>query len=242
VARIQVKNGATIVTRRGNQRQVSVRPNIRNRDQGSFVAEVRKAFQERIQPPPGYNVEWGGQFENLERATKRLAIILPVTLGLLFGLLFLTFNSVSHAGLVLLTIPFALVGGVLGLDLRGIPLSVSAAVGFVSLLGVSVMCGVLFVTEINHFRKTPGISLNEAVIEGAKATLVPALSLILVALLGMVPAALARGIGSDIQRPLATVVVGGLTSTLLLTLVALPVLYQCCNRLGHPPDAASKEP
>lgn len=232
VASVRIEDGATVIARRENQRQVSVRTNVRGRDQGTFVAETQEALQEAIQLPPGYRMEWGGQFENLERAAARLAIILPVTVALLFGLLFLTFKSVSLAGLVLLTIPFSVIGGVLGLHFRGIPLSVSAAVGFVSLLGVAVMSGVLYISAIDKHRRLPGACLEDAVVGGAKATLVPALSLILVALLGMVPAALARGIGSDIQRPLATVVVAGLASTLLLTLVALPVLYYCCARLA----------
>src|SRR5262249_41956931 len=175
--------------------------------------------------PPGYSVNWGGQFENLERARRRLSMILPVTIGIIFALLFFAFSSAVYAGLVLVNVPFSLVGGIVFLYLRHINLSVSAAVGFISLFGVAVMSGVLYVSEINRRRTEPDITLQEAIIQGARAQLRPSLMLIMVALLGMVPAARATGIGSDIQRPLATVLVGGLLSTLLLTLLVLPSLY-----------------
>jgi cobalt-zinc-cadmium resistance protein CzcA len=170
-------------------------------------------------------VDWGGQFENLERARRRLTFILPITIGIIFALLFFAFGSAGNAGLVLVNVPFSLVGGIIFLYLRGINLSVSAAVGFISLFGVAVMSGVLYVSEIKRWRAEPGTSLMDAVVQGAKSQFRPSLMLILVALLGMVPAATATGIGSDIQRPLATVVVGGLLSTLLLTLTVLPSLY-----------------
>jgi cobalt-zinc-cadmium resistance protein CzcA len=225
LARIEVVNGASIIARRENRRQISVRTNIRGRDQGSFVEEAQRKFAAAVKLPPGYSVEWGGQFENLERARRRLTIILPITVGIIFALLFFAFGSAVDAGLVMVNVPFSLVGGVVFLYLRGINLSVSAAVGFISLFGVAVMSGVLYVSEINRRRAEPGTSLEDAVVQGARAQLRPTLMLILVALLGMVPAARATGIGSDIQRPLATVVVGGLLSTLLLTLTVLPSLY-----------------
>ena len=205
---------------------ISVRTNIRGRDQGSFVAEAQKRFRSTIKLPQGYRVEWGGQFENLQRARNRLAIILPITIVIIFALLFFTFGSAGHAGLVLMNVPFSLVGGIVFLYLRNINLSVSAAVGFISLFGVAVMSGVLMVSEINRFRRRAGdLPIEQAVIQGACAQMRPVLMMIMVALLGMVPAARATGIGSDVQRPLATVVVGGLLSTLLLTLLALPSLY-----------------
>ena len=175
--------------------------------------------------PPGYRFAWGGQFENFERARQRLAIIIPVTIGIIFVFLFITFGSSLDALLVLLNVPFSLSGGLILLYLRGINLSVSAGVGFISLFGVAVMSGLLYVSEINVRRRTPDVSLRDAVVQGARAQFRPLLVLIVVAALGMVPAALARGIGSDIQRPLATVVIGGLTSTLFLTLFALPAMY-----------------
>ncbi|MBS1820081.1 MAG: efflux RND transporter permease subunit [Acidobacteria bacterium] len=222
---IEVVNGASIIARRDNRRQISVRTNIRGRDQGGFVADAQRRLDTALRLPNGYHVEWGGQFENLSRARRRLAFILPVTIGVIFALLFFTFGSTTWAGLVLLNVPFSLVGGILALYLRGINLSVSAAVGFISLFGVAVMSGVLVVSEINRRRIETGAPPARAAIEGALAQMRPVLMMIVVALLGMVPAARATGIGSDVQRPLATVVVGGLLSTLVLTLFALPALY-----------------
>ncbi len=226
LAEIKVVTGASIIARRENRRQITVRTNIRGRDQGSFVAEAQRKFDEAIKLPPGYRVEWGGQFENLERARKRLTVILPITIAIIFVLLFFMFGSTVYAGLVMMNVPFSLVGGIIFLYMRGINLSVSAAVGFISLFGVAVMSGVLVVAEINRLRRrNPGITVADAVVQGSIAQMRPVLMMIMVALLGMVPAARASGIGSDVQRPLATVVVGGLLSTLLLTLLALPGLY-----------------
>jgi cobalt-zinc-cadmium resistance protein CzcA len=225
LARIQVANGASIIARRENRRQISIRTNIRGRDQGGFVAEAQKAVESEVRLPEGYRVEWGGQFENLARARTRLAIILPITVAIIFGLLFVTFGSATDAGLVLLNVPFSLVGGIVALYLRGINLSVSAAVGFISLFGVAVMSGVLVVSDINRRRAEIGASAREAITQAARSQLRPVLMMIVVAMLGMVPAARATGIGSDVQRPLATVIVGGLVSTLILTLLALPALY-----------------
>jgi len=194
------------------------------------VAEAQRKFGEQIRLPEGYRVTWGGQFENLERARRRLLIILPVTILVIFALLFFTFGSVSHAGLVLMNVPFSLVGGIVALYIRHINLSVSAAVGFISLFGVAVMSGVLVISEINRRRCDPAVELKEAVVGGALAQMRPVLMMVLVAMLGMVPAARATGIGSDVQRPLATVVVGGLLSTLFLTLFALPALYYFASR------------
>jgi cobalt-zinc-cadmium resistance protein CzcA len=226
-------NGASIIARRENIRQISVRTNIRGRDQGSFVKEAQNKFAAAVQLPPGYSVDWGGQFENLERARKRLTVILPITIAIIFALLFFMFGSAGDAGLVLVNVPFSLVGGIVFLWLRGINLSVSAAVGFISLFGVAVMSGVLYISEINRRRSEPGTTLEDAVIQGAKAQLRPSLMLILVAMLGMVPAARATGIGSDIQRPLATVLVGGLLSTLFLTLLVLPSLYRLTRKANR---------
>ncbi|MCC6860732.1 MAG: efflux RND transporter permease subunit [Bryobacterales bacterium] len=230
LADIQVADGASIIARREGRRQVSVRTNIRGRDEGGFVSEAQRALREKLTLPPGYRIEWGGQFENLERARKRLAWILPLTVLVIFALLYWTFASARQAVLVLASLPFSIVGGITALYLRGIPFSVSAAVGFVSLFGVAVMSGILYVSEINRRRKERGVGLEEAILAGALEELRPCLILITVALLGMVPAALARGIGSDIQRPLATVVVGGLASTLVFTLVAIPGLYCLTER------------
>jgi len=182
---------------------------------------------------------WGGQFENLERARQRLSVIVPITVGIIFALLFVTFGSALDAFLVLLNVPFSLAGGLIALWLRNVHVSVSAAVGFISLFGVAVMSGVLYISEINRRRRQPATSVRDAVIGGARVQFRPRLIVILVAALGMMPAALARGIGSDIQRPLATVVVGGLTSTLLLTLIALPAVYWLAERFRRSPSEAS---
>lgn len=226
LAEIGVVKGASIIARRENRRQVTVRTNIRGRDQGSFVEEAQKRFDAAVKLPTGYHVEWGGQFENLERARKRLTVILPITIAIIFVLLFFMFGSPKYAGLVMMNVPFSLVGGIIALTMRHINLSVSAAVGFISLFGVAVMSGVLVVAEINQRRRRqPDLPVRDAITQGSLAQMRPVLMMVLVALLGMVPAARATGIGSDVQRPLATVVVGGLLSTLLLTLFALPSLY-----------------
>src|SRR5476649_324342 len=237
LADIRVAMGASIIARRENHRQISVRTNIRGRDQGGFVGDAQQRFARAVRLPAGYKVDWGGQFENLARARRRLAMILPVTIAVIFALLFFTFGSTTYAGLVLLNVPFSLVGGIVALYVRGINLSVSAAVGFISLFGVAVMSGVLIVSEINRRRAVHDGEPKEAVIQGALAQLRPVLMMIVVAMLGMVPAARATGIGSDVQRPLATVVVGGLLSMLVLTLFALPALYWlvACRASEVPP-------
>jgi cobalt-zinc-cadmium resistance protein CzcA len=239
LATLAFVNGQSIIARRESRRQIAVRTNIRGRDQGGFAAELQRKFAKTISLPEGYRVEWGGQFDNLERARKRLALVLPLTIGIIFVLLFFAFGSTKDAGLVLLNVPFSLVGGILFLWLRDIHLSVSAAVGFVSLFGVAVMSGVLVVSEINRRLRYTGQPLP-AVIAGALAQLRPVLMMIVVALIGMVPAARATGVGSDVQRPLATVVVGGLASTLFLTFLALPALCYLLKR-GRKPAAPADE-
>src|SRR5437899_580350 len=231
LADIRVVDGATIVARRENERQITVRTNIRGRGQGGFVADVQERLAREVPLPPGYRVTWGGQFENFERARQRLAVIIPVTVGIIFVLLFITFGSSLDALLVLVNVPFSLAGGLILLYLRSINLSVSAAVGFISLFGIAVMSGLLYVAEINARRRRPDVSLLDAVVQGARVQFRPQLILVVVAALGMLPAALARGIGSDIQRPLATVVIGGLFSTLFLTLFALPAVYWLAEAL-----------
>jgi len=231
LAEIRTSDGATIIARRENRRAMTVRTNIRGRDQGSFVAEAQRRFAETIKLPSGYTVDWGGQFENFARARGRLAVIMPITLGVIFVLLFAAFGTASDAALVLVTVPFSLAGGLVALYLRGMNLNVSAAVGFISLFGVAVMSGLLYISEIKRRHGRPGVTLEAAVLQGSQAQLRPVLMVIVVAALGMLPAMLAQGIGSDIQRPLATVVVGGLTSTLVLTPIALPAVYLLAARL-----------
>lgn len=233
LATVEVLDGTSIVARRENQRQITVRTNIRGTDQASFVREAQNRVRRAVDIPAGYHITWGGQFENLTRAKKRLELIVPVTILLIFVLLFLMFRSPLYAGIVLMNVPFSLVGGILALWVRGIHLSVSAVVGFISLFGVAVMSGVLIVSEIDRRRTERDGDQVGAVLEGALAQMRPVLMMIVVALLGMLPAARATGIGSDIQRPLATVIVGGLASTLLLSVFALPCLYQLLMRRGR---------
>jgi cobalt-zinc-cadmium resistance protein CzcA len=242
LADIRVVDGATIIARRENERQITVRTNIRGRDQGGFVAEAQSRFEDAVKLPAGYRVTWGGQFENLERARQRLSVIVPVTIGIIFVLLFVAFGSALDAMLVLLNVPFSLAGGLVALWLRHLHLNVSAAVGLISLFGVAVMSGVLYISEINRRRRVPGIALRDALVAGASVQFRPLLIVILVAAFGMMPAALARGIGSDIQRPLATVVVGGLASTLVLTLLALPAVYWLAEGFRKSAGGASGEP
>ena len=231
LADVRTVQGATIIARGDNERQITVRTNIRGRDHGGFVAEAQERFARDVPLPPGFRVRWGGYFENFQRARARLMIVVPITVLIIFVLLFVTFGSTLDSLLVLLNVPFSMAGGLILLYLRGINLSVSAAVGFISLFGVAVMSGLLYVADINARRRTPDLSLPEAVVQGARVQFRPRLVLIVVAVLGMLPAALARGIGSDIQRPLATVVVGGLVATLILTLLALPAIYVLADRL-----------
>ena len=229
---IKTQDGATIIARRENERAIAIRTNIRGRDQGGFVREAQARFADAVKLPPGYTVDWGGQFENFARAKERLSIILPITLGIIFVLLFATFGSALDAAVVLVTVPFSLAGGLVALYLRGLHLNVSAAVGFISLFGVAVMSGLLYLSEINR-RREPGVSAREVIVQSAQAQFRPVLMVIVVAALGMVPAMVAGGIGSDIQRPLATVVVGGLISTLVLTPLALPAVHQLGERLSR---------
>jgi heavy metal efflux system protein len=242
LADLRVVDGASIVARRENERQITVRTNIRGRDQGGFVAEAQSRLAQEVPLPAGYRVTWGGQFENFERARHRLTFVIPVTIGIIFVLLFITFGSGLDALLVLLNVPFSLAGGLILLYLRGLHLSVSAAVGFISLFGVAVMSGLLYIAEINARRRRPDVALLDAVVQGARVQFRPRLILIVVAALGMLPAALARGIGSDIQRPLATVVIGGLFSTLFLTLFALPAVYWLTDRFRPAARRVSEAP
>jgi heavy metal efflux system protein len=230
LARIEVVNGASIIARRESQRQIGIRCNIRGRDQGGFAADAQTRIELALQLPPGYQLEWGGQFENLDRARRRLAWILPIAILIIFALLYWTFGSATHALLILATVPLSIVGGVVALYLRGIPFSVSAAVGFISLFGVAVMSGVLFVAEFRRQQESSGLPVEKAILGGACVEFRPLLMLITVAMLGMLPAASASGIGSDVQRPLATVVVGGLISTLVLTLLVLPCIYSLVEK------------
>jgi cobalt-zinc-cadmium resistance protein CzcA len=211
-------------------RLILVEGNVRGRDMGSFVNDVRVLFDtKKVSLPTGYRIEFGGQFENLERARARLFIVVPLSLFLIFLLLFTTFGSTRQALLVFTGIPLATVGGVCALFLRGMPFSISAAVGFIALFGVAVLNGVVMVSYINTLRRE-GRPLREAVHEGAMVRLRPVVTTALVASLGFVPMALSHGAGAEVQRPLATVVIGGLITSTILTLMVLPVLYRVFHR------------
>ena len=224
VAHIRVVEGPEVINHDAGQRYVVVQSNVRGRDLGSFVADVRRAVGARVSLPHGYYVTYGGQFENQARATKRLALIVPLVLLLIAGLLYASFGTVRHALLVMLNVPFALVGGIAALWARGIHLNLSASVGFIALFGVAVLNGVVLIAYINQLR-SEGFGLEDAVREGASIRLRPVLMTALVASVGFIPMAISTSSGAEVQRPLATVVIGGLVSATFLTLLVLPTVY-----------------
>ena len=229
VADFEVAPGPNQVSRENGKRRVVVTANVRGRDIGSFVAEAEQRIRDGVVIPPGYWTAWGGQFEQLISARQRLQIVVPVALLLIFGLLFITFGNMRDALLVFTGVPLALTGGVFFLWARGIPFSISAAVGFIALSGVAVLNGLVMITFINKLREE-GQPLDDAVMHGAVARLRPVLMTALVASLGFLPMALATGRGAEVQRPLATVVAGGILSSTALTLLLLPVLYRLFAR------------
>ncbi len=225
VAKIANKPAPAQISREAGKRRVVVQLNVRGRDLGSFVAAAQAAVARDVSMPEGYYPQWGGQFENLQRAGLRLTIVVPVALALIFVLLFSTFGSVRQALLIFTGVPLAVTGGILALAARGLPFSIAAGVGFIALSGVAVLNGVVMVSAINRLRADLRLGVKEAARQGAIERLRPVLMTALVAGLGFVPMALNTGIGSEVQRPLATVVIGGITSATLLTLVVLPTLY-----------------
>ncbi len=227
IAKVNVGEGLNQISRENGKRRIVVQCNVRGRDIGSFVDEAQDKIAQ-LKRPAGSWLSWGGQFENLIAARQRFAVVIPLCFLLILLLLFSTFNSVKHALLVFSGVPLALTGGVAALSLRGIPFSISAAVGFIALSGVAVLNGLVMVTFINQLRRE-GASLDEAIVKGSLTRLRPVLMTALVASLGFVPMALASGTGAEVQRPLATVVIGGIVSSTILTLVVLPALY----RLWH---------
>ncbi|MGE1175017.1 CusA/CzcA family heavy metal efflux RND transporter [Pseudomonas sp. BW7P1] len=229
VASLDLVLGPNQVSRENGKRLVIVSANVRGRDIGSFVAEAGEVIERDVQVPAGYWTTWGGQFEQLQSAARRLQIVVPVALLLVFGLLFMMFNNLKDGLLVFTGIPFALTGGVMALWLRDIPLSISAGVGFIALSGVAVLNGLVMIAFIRNLREE-GRSLSEAINVGALTRLRPVLMTALVASLGFIPMALATGTGAEVQRPLATVVIGGILSSTVLTLLILPALYQIAHR------------
>ncbi|MBI4904899.1 MAG: efflux RND transporter permease subunit [Acidobacteria bacterium] len=224
VLNIEARRGPEVITRENAMRRIVVQANVRGRDLGSFANEARERISRSVAIPPGYTIEWGGQFENQERATKRLLIVIPASLAIITGLLYSTFSSFRLSLLILLNVPFALVGGITALWLRALNLNLSASVGFIALFGVAVLNGIVLVSYINRLREE-GSDMMAAVVTGAGTRLRPVLMTALVASLGFVPMAVSTSAGAEVQRPLATVVIGGLVTSTLLTLFLLPALY-----------------
>jgi cobalt-zinc-cadmium resistance protein CzcA len=225
LATIETVEGPSTIKREWYQRRITVSANVRGRDMGSFVAEAQQKVGTQVTLPPGrYRIEWGGQFENLQRAQQRLLIVVPLALALIFGLLYMTYQNVVDAVRVFTSVPFAWVGGILALWIRDMPFSISAAVGFVALSGVAVFDDMLLVSTIRQLRRR-GMDLEEAVETAAMTRLRPVLMTTLVAGLGFVPMAFNTGMGAEVQRPLATVVIGGVVSAMIMSLLVLRVLY-----------------
>jgi len=229
VAHVEIETGPPQIRRDDVQRRVVIQSNVEGRDMGGLVAELEQRINNEIDMPPGYTVVFGGQFENQQRAQARLMIVVPISLGLIFLLLYFAFNSVGQSLLIMLNVPLALIGGIAGLYISGLYLSVPGSIGFITLLGVAVLNGVVMVSSINQ-RVEGGQSVRDSVFEGAVSRLRPVLMTAITSALGLIPLLLSSGIGSEIQKPLATVVVGGLVSATLLTLFVVPVLYETFSR------------
>ncbi|GFF08502.1 efflux RND transporter permease subunit [Stenotrophomonas maltophilia] len=242
VAKIQVERGPNQINRENGKRRVVITANVRERDLGGFVGDLRTRIGQDVPLPEGYWIDYGGTFEQLISASQRLAVVVPVTLALIFALLFMAFGSAKDAAIVFSGVPLALTGGVIALALRGIPLSISAGVGFIALSGVAVLNGLVMIAFIRRLREQ-GDALEDAVRDGALGRLRPVLMTALVASLGFLPMALNVGAGSEVQRPLATVVIGGIVSSTALTLLVLPVLYRWLHRdRGSRGDGAIQDP
>ena len=231
VADIRVDSGPAQISREHVQRRIVVENNIRGRDLGSFVAEAQSLVAREVPLPIGYELRWGGQFQHLQEATRRLAVVVPVTLLLILGVLSVIFGAMRPALLIFLNVPLALSGGIVALWLRGLPLSISAVIGFIALFGIAVLNGVVLVSHIRQL-EAEGLSTDQAVLRGALDRLRPVLMTALVASLGFLPMALATSMGAEVQRPLATVVIGGLVTSTILTLLVIPALYKrWCPRM-----------
>lgn len=224
VASIQIESAPPQIRRDDVQRRVVIQANVEGRDMGGVVSDIQQQIKQKIQLPSGYSVTYGGQFENQKRAQARLMVVVPLSLGLIFLLLYFAFNSVSQALLIMINVPLALIGGIFALFISGQYLSVPGSIGFIALFGIAVLNGVVLVNAINQYREE-GLSIKAAIFEGALSRLRPVLMTAFITALGLIPMLLASGMGAEIQRPLATVVVGGLISSTALTLVVLPALY-----------------
>ena len=229
IANVELIRAPDLINRENNQRRIVIQSNVRGRDIGSFVAEARSKIAAAVKLPSGYFITWGGQFENQERAMKRGYVAVPLAMVLIFALLFVMFGSIKHSLLIILNVPFAVVGGIAALWLRGLNLSLSAAIGFIALFGVAVLNGVVMIAYINKLREE-GFTVRDAIREGARVRLRPVLMTAMVASLGFIPMAISTNPGAEVQRPLATVVIGGLVTSTLLTLLVLPVIYRMFER------------
>jgi cobalt-zinc-cadmium resistance protein CzcA len=229
LASITTQAGAFIIYRENNERYIPIKFSVRGRDLESTVTQAQKMLSSRVQLPERYRVEWAGEYDQLKDEQKRLTVIVPLALLMILFLLYTAFDSVRDALLVLATVPFALIGGVLSLVVTGTAFSISSAVGVISTLGVAILGGVLLISRIDDFRQA-GVPLREAIIKGADVQMRPILMATLGAAIGLLPAALATGIGSQAQKPLARVVVGGMLTAAVLILVVLPVLYELVHR------------
>jgi len=229
VAKVAIESGPPQIRRDDVQRRVVIQANVNERDMGGFVAEINQRIKNEIDFPAGYSVVYGGQFENQQRTQARLMIVVPLSLGLIFLLLYFMFNSIGQALLIMLNVPLALIGGIVALFISGQYLSVPSSIGFIALFGVAVLNGVVMVNAINQ-RFEGGLDIKQSVFQGALSRLRPVLMTASIAALGLIPMLLATGVGSEIQRPLATVVVGGLVSATLLTLFVVPVLYEMFSK------------
>jgi len=225
VAKIDLDEGYTFVRREALQRYAVLQMDVHGRDVNGFVQDANAAIAKSVKLPSGYWVEWGGAFENQQRAMARLGIIVPLTIGLIFILLYTAFNSVRHATLIIANVPFAIIGGLVGLFITGQYLSVPSAIGFIAVFGVAMLNGIVLVTFLNDQRRQ-GLSIREAVRQGASLRLRPVLMTASVAILGLVPMLISTGVGAETQRPLAVVVVGGLITSTALTLLLLPLIYE----------------
>jgi cobalt-zinc-cadmium resistance protein CzcA len=232
LAAVEFRMGPNQIQREDAKRRIIVGFNVRGRDVASIVEEIREKINAQIDFPPGYYPTYGGQFENLEKARARLSIAVPAALLLIFMLLFFTFNSMKQALLIFTAIPMAAIGGVFALLMRGMPFSISAGVGFIALFGVAVLNGIVLIAEFNRLKKEGLSDLNDVVLKGTEIRLRPVLMTAAVASLGFLPMAIATSAGAEVQKPLATVVIGGLISSTVLTLIVLPCLYVYFERIG----------
>lgn len=229
VAQLEIVDGVEVINREYGQRRIIVQMNVEGRDMGSFVKDAKKEIAKKIKLDPGYHIEWGGQFKNQERAMKKLLIVVPIAILIIFGLLFLSFGSLQEAFIVLLNVPLALIGGVLALWIRGMYISVPAVIGFIALFGVAVLNGLVLISTFKKLKKEIS-NLDDLILQGAESRLRPVLMTALVAILGFLPMAISHSTGAEVQKPLATVVIGGLLSSTLLTLFVLPCVFKNINK------------